>query len=125
MEGYKVTITKASKELTVKEKISIKDFSNATAIDSALENEDSTLIITPAWWASLNVHNEKSKDGKDYRKYVIVDVAGNKYVTGSESFFTAFMDIMDEIADSGETEEFSIEVRKMPSKNYKGKYFIY
>lgn len=124
MEGYKVTITKTSKELSVKEKIAIKDFSNATPLDTALETENDTLVITPNYYAILSVHNEKAKDNPDYKKYIIVDKSGNKYVTGSESFFTSFCDIMDEIADAGVDEEFSIECYKKPSKNYKGKHFI-
>lgn len=124
MEGYKVTITKSSKELSVKEKIAIKDFSNATPLDTALETENDVLLITPDFYAILSVHNEKAKDNPDYLKYVIVDKSGNKYVTGSESFFTSFVDIMDEIADAGVDEDFSIQCYKKASKNYKGKYFI-
>lgn len=124
MEGYKVTINKTSKELTTKERIAIKDFSNATPLDTALETDNDSLIITPAYYAVLDVHNEKAKDNPDYRKYVIVDRSGQKYVTGSESFWTSFSDIMDEVADSEMDEEFSIECFKRPSKNYKGKSFI-
>lgn len=124
MEGYKVTINSASKELTTKERIAIKDFSNATPLDTALETDNDSLIITPAYYAILDVHNEKAKDNPDYRKYVIVDKSGQKYVTGSESFWTSFSDIMDEITDAAMDEEFSIECFKRPSKNYKGKSFI-
>lgn len=124
MEGYKVTINKTSKELTTKERIAIKDFSNATPLDTALETDNDSLIITPAYYAVLDVHNEKAKDNPDYRKYVIVDKIGQKYVTGSESFWTSFTDIMDEIADEEMEEDFSIECFKRPSKNYKGKSFI-
>lgn len=124
MEGYKVTINKTSKELTTKERIAIKDFSNATPLDTSLETDNDSLIITPAYYAILDVHNEKAKDNPDYRKYVIVDKSGQKYVTGSESFWTSFSDIMDEIADAEMDEDFSIECFKRPSKNYKGKSFI-
>ncbi len=124
MEGYKVTIIKSSKELSVKEKISIKDFSNATPLDTALETENDSLLITPAFYVVLAVHNEKAKDNPDYKKYVIVDTSGHKFVTGSDSFFTAFSDIMDEIADVELDEPFSIQCYKRPSKNYEGKSFI-
>ena len=56
-------------------------------------------------------------------KYVIVTKDGTKYVTGSNSFITAFEDIEDEMADAGE-DEYEIEVYRMESKNYKGKQFI-
>ena len=119
MEGYSVKIERVSRDITAKEKVMLKDTTNAISLDEATQNAKVT--ITPAYYAVLSVHNEKSED-KDYRKYIIVAEDGTKYVTGSESFFTAFSDIMDEMADTGE--DFSIEVYRMPSKNYKGKEFI-
>ena len=123
MEGYSVKIREASRELTAKEKIALKDYSNATPLDTALNDID-VLTITPVAYVILDVHNEKSKQDKDYVKYVIIDNAGNKFVTGSESFFTSFKDIFDVMADEAPTEEYSIDVLKKPSQNYKGKSFI-
>lgn len=119
MEGYSVKIIESSRELSARERIALKDFGNAVALDEA--TKDGKLVITPADYAILSVHNEKS-DNKDYTKYVIIDTAGTKYVTGSDNFFSSFAEIMDEM--SGENEEFSIEVYQMESKNYKGKSFI-
>lgn len=119
MVGYNVTISSASRELSARERIAIKDFSNAIPLDEA--TKDGKLVITPVDYAVLDVHNEKS-DNKDYKKFVVIDAAGTKYVTGSENFFDSFMEIMEEM--SGEDEEFSIEVYQMESKNYKGKSFI-
>ena len=119
MEGYKVEIRKVSKQITAKERVMLKDTTNAIALDEL--TQQGKVIIDPDFYAILNVTNPKSED-KEYVKYIIVDKAGTKYVTGSESFFTAFIDIMDEMTDTGE--EFSIEVYRMPSKNYKGKEFI-
>lgn len=119
MEGYKVEIRKVSKQITAKERVMLKDTTNAIALDELTQK--GKFIIDPEFYAILNVTNPKSED-KEYVKYIIVDKAGIKYVTGSESFFTAFVDIMDEMA--GTDEEFSIEVYRMPSKNYKGKEFI-
>lgn len=119
MVGYNVTISSTSRELSARERIAIKDFSNAIALDEA--TKDGKLVITPVDYAVLDVHNEKS-DNKDYKKFVVIDAAGTKYVTGSENFFDSFMEIMEEM--SGEDEEFSIEVYQMESKNYKGKSFI-
>lgn len=123
MTGYNVEILEASRELTAREKISIKDFSNAVAIDTEVIDSNSKLIITPADYAILKVHNEHSKNDKEYKKYLLIDTAGNKYVTGSESFFTAFIDIFNAMREEGD-EEYSIEVYKKPSKNYQGKHFI-
>lgn len=119
MEGYKVEIRKVSKQITAKERVMLKDTTNAIALDEL--TQQGKVIIDPDFYAILNVTNPKTED-KEYMKYVIVDNAGTKYVTGSESFFTAFVDIMEEMEDTNE--EFSIEVYRMPSKNYKGKEFI-
>lgn len=124
MEGYSVKIIESSKELTAREKISAKDFSNAMALDTELIDTNSTVVITPAAYLILGVHNEHSKNDKDYKKYLIIDTAGNKYVTGSESFFTAFLDIFNAMAEDAPGEEYSIEVYKKPSKNYQGKHFL-
>jgi hypothetical protein len=124
MEGYSVKIIESSKELTAREKISAKDFSNAMALDTELIDANSTVVITPAAYLILGVHNEHSKNDKDYKKYLIIDTAGNKYVTGSESFFTAFLDIFNAMSEDAPGEEYSIEVYKKPSKNYQGKHFL-
>lgn len=119
MTGYSVKITNASKELSAKERVALKDTTNAIALDEA--TQAGKVLIEPDFYVELSVHNEKSED-KDYAKYVIVDKSGNKYVTGSASFMSAFSDILDEMADSGEG--YAIEVYRMPSKNYKGKEFL-
>ena len=123
MTGYSVEIKESSKELTVREKIAVKDYSNAVALDTALDDVDQ-LTIFPAAYVVLAVHNEHSKQDKDYEKVVVIDNAGNKYVTGSQSFFTAFKDIFDTMAKEAPNEEYAIDVFKKPSKNYSSKSFI-
>lgn len=119
MTGYSVKIVNASKELSARERVAVKDTTNAIALDDA--TKDSPLVIAIDYYVELAIHNEKSED-KDYKKYVVVDKSGNKFVTGSESFFTAMIEIMDEMADADE--DFEIQVYRMPSKNYKGKEFL-
>lgn len=125
MANYKVTVSGASKELSAKEKIMLKDTSNAIKLDDACEG--SPLTFSPYMYVILSVHNEKSDD-KDYTQYLIVDKEGNKYVTGSKSFWASFIDIWEEMQDitneDGTVEEYIIEVYKRDSKNYKGKKFI-
>lgn len=119
MTDYSVKIVNASKELSARDRVAVKDTTNAIALDDA--TKDTPLVIAIDYYVELAVHNEKSED-KDYKKYVVVDKSGNKFVTGSESFFTAMLEIMDEMSDSGE--DFEIQVYRMPSKNYKGKEFL-
>ena len=121
MEGYKAVVARASKELSAKEKIMLKDMSDAVKLDD--EVKEQAIIIKPDFYAIINVHNEKS-DTKDYTKIVLVDGdSGIKYTTGSMPFITTFEDIMEEMEDAGET-DFSLKVYAKESKNYKGKYFI-
>lgn len=119
MEGYSVKIAEASRELTAKERIAFKDTSDTVKLDLACD--DTALIITPVDYVILDIHNEKS-DNVDYKNYVIIDKDGTRYVTGSESFFTSFKSIWDEMA--GENEEYSVKAYKLDSKNYKGKKFL-
>lgn len=119
MEGYSVSIKETSKQLSAKERIMFKDTTSAKKIDEESQNGD--FIITPSFYGILEVHNEKS-DNVDYENYVIVDESGEKYVTGSASFWSSFMDIAKEM--EGETEEWAVKVFRVPSKNYKGKDFL-
>lgn len=120
MEGYKAIVERASKELSAKEKIMLKDMSDATKLDDIVK--DNPIIISPDYYAIVAVHNEKS-DTKDYKKIVLVDKDGTKYTTGSMPFITTFEDIVDEMADAGE-DDYMIKIYPKESKNYKGKYFI-
>lgn len=122
MTDYNVSIKECSKELTNRERIRIKDTSNAVKLDEAA-NGDSPLIIEPDYYAVLAVHNEKSEN-KDYEVYIIVDTSGTKFVTGSTSFFTSFANIWSEMKDDDSDEAWQIEVYKKDSKNYKGKKFL-
>lgn len=118
--GYKAEIKASSKEFTAKERIMMKDFSDAEQFDDIIDT--TPLIITPESWAEIAVHNENSKNDKDYTKYVIIDKDDRKYITGSNSFWDSFMDIWGDM--SGEDEEWAIKVYKKKSNNYVGKCFL-
>ena len=119
MKDYEVKISASSRDLTARERLMYKDTSNAIRLDEATAK--GAIVITPVAYAVLEIHNEKGDD-KDYNNYVVVDDEGNKYVTGSSSFWKAFEDIWDEM--SSENEPFEIEIYRLESKNYKGKQFI-
>lgn len=122
MKGYEVNIVSATRELSPKEKIKLKDLSNAINLDNATQ-EEGKVVIDYDYHVILEIHNEKSKDRKDYQNVVVVDKDGTKYNTGSESFLTTLEDITGEMLSAGE-KDFSIEVYRKDSKNYKGKQFI-
>lgn len=119
---YSVVISEVSQELTAKERIMLKDTTNAIKLDELTQETDEKVIISPSIYAVLDIHNEKSEQNKDYKNFIIIDKTGKKYVTSSESFWNSFMDIANEMA--GEKEEWSIEVYRVPSKNFKGKEFL-
>ena len=122
MEGYSVKIIETSKELSAKEKIRIKDFTNARQLDDIIQG-DEHFMLDYDYHAIMEVHNEKTKSAnKDYKKVVIVDKAGNAFVTGSESFLTSMQDILSEM--EGSDEEFQLDCYKVDSKNFQGKQFI-
>ena len=116
--AYSATINHASRDLTKQEKIRFKDTSDCVRLDEA--TKESELIITPDMFVVLDVHNEKAKDDKDYRQYIIVDADGTKYLTGSQNLFDTFLDIFKEM----EGETFQLKIYRMPSRNYKGKDFL-
>lgn len=119
MDNYKANVERATIELSPKDRIRIKNFSSAHALDEIV-SEESPLMIDMAFYAIVNVHNPKGKDNTDYSKCVIVDNAGEMYVSGSDTLIRQ----LDDIAAEMDGEPFGIEVYKRPSKNYKGKCFL-
>lgn len=125
MANYTTQIIASTHNLSAKEKIMMKDTTNAIKIDEAIDHaEGKKLVISPVDYVILAIHNEKSKDRKDYENYLIISETGEKYVTGSPSFWASFTDIWDEMKAESPDEIFEIEIYKVPSKNYSGKDFI-
>lgn len=122
--NYLATITEASRELSAKERVMFKDLGNATQMvdfaKSCME-QGGKAIIEVADYAVVSIHNETTED-VDYTNYLLIDKGGNKYYTGSQSFWNSFMNIYNEMKDSDE--EWGIELNLLPSKNYKGKEIL-
>lgn len=119
--NYSATIEESSRELTPKERVMFKDLGNAVNLnDYAKESIVAGVkaIISVKDWAIIAVHNEASQD-VDYKNYLLVDENGNKYYTGSVSFWNKFMDIYSEMKEVDE--DWSIELNLVPSKKYAGK----
>ena len=125
MKGYKATVIESSMELNVKERIAIKDTSDAVKIDEATQ-EQGEVIIHPWYYAVIGIHNDNvSENGRtDYEVFVIMDTNGTKYYTSSEAFWTSFKDIVTEIEAEGGDIEYAIKAYRKPSKNFKGKDFL-
>ena len=119
-KAYSAEIINSNKELSAKERLIMKDTTACVQLDEVVQLGGDKLLINPETYALISVHNEKSKDAKDYNKLVIVDKNGERYVTGSESFTRTFFDIAEEM----DGEEFGIYVFKKESKNYNGKGFL-
>lgn len=118
--NYRAEILESSRELTAIEKVKFKDTSDCIKLDEVL-NEVEQIKIEVDSYVVLKIHNVNSDD-KEYNTFIIIDKEGNKYSTGSTSFFNSFMDIMDEL--QGVDEKWELKIYKVESKNYKGKFFI-
>ena len=117
--NYSVEIVEASMELNARAKIILKDTSDAHKLDALVDADG--IVIAPANYAILAIHNDKADD-PDYKNYLIIDKDGNKYVTGSNSFWNSFINIYSEMKAEGE--DFEVKIYKLPSKNYNGKSFL-
>lgn len=124
-EDYSTVIAGSSRELTVKEKITLKDFNDCVGLDTVVSETDG-LIIDPDVIVEVKVHNERAKDDKDYNTIVILDKNGTKYSTSSNSLRDSIGDIMDELSQLTEADKVDLKIKvfKKPSKNYSGKYFL-
>ena len=123
--NYSAEIVEASREFSARERVMFKDTQNAISMNDFAEQAKSegakAIIENVKDFVHIMIHNEKSED-KDYDNYIIVDGAGDKYVTGSQAFWNSFMDIYNEMKD--ETEPWGIQLNLIPSKNYKGKNLL-
>lgn len=116
---YNVKIAESSRELTAREKVKLKDTTECIKLENETETGD--VVIAVGGYAVLEIHNERSEN-KDYRVYVIFDKSGNKYITGSQSFFDSFSDIYEDMEEY--EEEYEIKVYRRESKNRQGKHFL-
>ncbi len=123
--NYSATIVETSRELTAREKVMYKDTQNASSLldmaEQAREAGAKAIIDNIKDYVVIDVHNEKSDD-VDYKNYLVIDGDGNKYVTGSQSFWNSFMDIYNEMKN--ESEPWGIQLNLLDSKNYKGKSIL-
>lgn len=119
---YSAKIAYTSTDLSVEDKIRLKDTRDAESLEKI--SRDGAVNIGIVAFAVIDIHNEKSDD-KDYTQYVFMDKDGNKYMTGSEPFFNSFTDIWDELDDAGiPVDERYFKIYQLPSRNYTGRNFV-
>ena len=116
---YKVEIIDSSKELTAREKIALKDTAECISLDQA-SKENPYLEIPVDGYVILKIHNERAKSGDpDYEQLIILS-GDERYITGSGSFRSSFVDIYADM--EGDPNPWSIRVVRRPSKNYGGEF---
>lgn len=117
---YKAEIKECSKELTKKETIMLTDTTAAYKLEDLSKGEEE-VTFHPVAWAVLSIHNDKASD-PDYEQYIVLDDNGDKYITGSNTFFQNFKKIFEEMVNSDE--DWAIKVLRKPSKNFVGRDFL-
>lgn len=118
---YSAKVVESTKELTGKERVAIKMFTDAHQLDEVTQKYEDGVLINVDYVAKVAVHNEKS-DNKDYNKYIYVDKDGTMYVSGSDTLYRTYQEIAEEMED--EDEDWAIKVIRKESSNYKGKDFL-
>ena len=120
---YKSEIIRTSIENMNKvEMKALQDVTDCVMLEGiANSNNGEGDVIYPTDYALLHVVNDKSAN-KEYDVLIIIDDAGVKYRTGSESFLRAFEDIFNDLKD--ENTPWGIKVFGKESKNYNGKKFL-
>lgn len=117
MRNYKSVVSYGTRELTAKERLRVKDANNSVSLDE--ETKEGAVIIDFRDYFIIDVENEMA-DNQTYTFYVVEDVNGYLYRTGSEYFASALIDIYSELKG----EDFSIKVYRKPSKKNKDKSFL-
>ena len=58
--NYSVEVAYCSRELTAKERVMVKDTTDAMKLDRVTAED--AIVIKPDWYATLKIHNEKADD---------------------------------------------------------------
>ena len=107
---YNTKIVSSSRELTAKERITLKDFNDCIGLDTVTNDTDG-IILDPDVIVEVQVHNERAKDDKDYSTIIILDKNGTKYSTSSNSLRDSISDIMDELTDLSDDERADLKIK--------------
>lgn len=119
MTGYSVKVGYSSRELTNRERVSVKDLTKAISLGDVTKT--GPFVFDVDYYVRLDITNPLSDGEKTYTKYVIVTKSGERLCTSSESFISSMEDIMAEFDDG---EEYEMEAYRAPSKKRQGQEFL-
>lgn len=115
----KMTLTETNANISKKELIILSQ-TESLKLDE-LVTPDKPLIISPV---EYYVFHAVDDDGKEFDRYIVRDADGKLYSTAGKAFGERLIDCFAMLTENGVTEPFTMEVAKVPSKNFKGKYYI-
>lgn len=121
MKDYEAKVTIVGRDIGVKERIAIKNLSDAKKL-----TPDELIRLTN--YAIIEVHNEKATGEKDYRICVLCDADGTRRYTSSDSFIRSLDEIVDELSDEKPIDKWleeglDIKVCSSPSNNFSGDFY--
>lgn len=121
MKAYKAEVIDSHKELTARERIQMKEFSDSIRVTDLIANSEYP-VITVCGYAAVHVTNDAAEDPKerDYTKYQFIDSDGIKYSTSSASLYEAVTDIYNEL----EGQDVTVRFCSKQSRNFKGGEFL-
>lgn len=121
--NYTANVTTSLKELTVRQRIAVKDFSAAEKLNDVITADNPHFTIDVDNIIKVSVHNEQSKGNSDYDVIIIIDKNGNKYRTGSETAYTSALEIYRELEAANELDGgFVLDFYKVKSNNFDGDF---
>ena len=124
MSNYDVRVTESDGVELSKKMRAVISTSLSSCIDlGEVTQGEASLTINIAGYAVVDIHNERSKGEKDYKKLIIVSTDQQMFITGSPSCMETFIAIW-EAMDGEDPETWAVEFYQMPSQNFKGKSFI-
>lgn len=115
----KMTLTETNANISKKEIIILSQAETIKLDD--LVTPEKPLLISPV---DYYVFNMVGDDGDEYVRYIVRDADGKLYSTAGKAFGERLIECFAMLTENGVTEPFTMEVAKVPSKNFKGKFYI-
>lgn len=123
MNKYESTIVEATREISKREALKMKQMTDVLSINDLMEN-DKLLIEGVRAGFKLHVLNEKAEN-PEYDVYIIETMEGQLYKTGSDSLWRNLKEILEDFREEIEAgERIDILCYKRPSKNIQSGKFI-